>query len=49
MMNTPVNPAVFSAENATTKEKIRAFLVSELAEWSIDPDNVYINGVNDPE
>ncbi|EGH98113.1 MULTISPECIES: hypothetical protein [Pseudomonas syringae group] len=48
-MNTPVNPAVFAAENATTKEKIRAFLVSELAEWSIDPDNVYINGVNDPE
>ncbi|MCJ2372749.1 hypothetical protein [Pseudomonas sp. RGM 3321] len=48
-MNTPVNPAAFAAENATVEEKIRAFLVSELAEWSINPDNVYINGVNDPE
>ncbi|KTB58636.1 hypothetical protein ACTACG_00810 [Pseudomonas syringae] len=48
-MNTPVNPAAFAAETASVEEKIRAFLISELAEWSIDPDNVYINGVNDPE
>ncbi|KUG42817.1 hypothetical protein AL053_15050 [Pseudomonas savastanoi pv. fraxini] len=48
-MNTPVNPAAFAAKHATIEEKIRAFLVSELAEWSINPDNVYINGVNNPE
>ncbi|RMO91981.1 hypothetical protein ALQ33_02711 [Pseudomonas syringae pv. philadelphi] len=49
-MNAPVNPAALAIQNdtATLEEKIRAFLVSELAEWSIDPDNVYINGVNDP-
>ncbi|MEQ4336879.1 hypothetical protein ABNM62_00045 [Pseudomonas syringae] len=48
-MNTQVNPAALAADNATVQEKIRAFLVSELAEWSINPDEVYINGVNDPE
>ncbi|KAA8695742.1 Uncharacterized protein ALO80_00312 [Pseudomonas caricapapayae] len=49
-MNTPVNPAAFTTQNtATVEEKIRAFLISELSEWSINPDDVYINGVNNPE
>ncbi|EPM43998.1 hypothetical protein [Pseudomonas syringae] len=50
-MNDYTNPNVIAKQqNATEiKEKIRAFLVSELSEWSIDPDKVYINGVNNPQ
>lgn len=50
-MNDHATPsAIAKQENAAEiKEKIQAFLVSELSEWSIDPDQVYINAVNDPE
>lgn len=49
-MNAPLNPNVLAvqANAAATKESIRAYLISELAEWSIDPDQVYINSVTDP-
>ncbi|KPX22288.1 hypothetical protein ALQ08_101201 [Pseudomonas syringae pv. delphinii] len=50
-MNDYTNPSVIAKQHNATeiKEKIRAFLVSELSEWSIDPDKVYINGVNNPQ
>jgi hypothetical protein len=47
-MNAPLNPnAISKQENRIAIiDKIRAVLTSELAEWSIDPDKVYLNGVN---
>jgi hypothetical protein len=49
-MNDPRNPNVLAkqGQSAAIKHEIRAVLTNELAEWSIDPDKVYINGVTDP-
>lgn len=46
-MNAPLNPNVLAkqAHAAAIKDEIRTVLTSELAEWSIDPESVYINGV----
>jgi hypothetical protein len=47
-MTDPRNPNAMSKQQNRLAiiDKIRAALTSELAEWSIDPDKVYVNGVN---
>ncbi|SHN28398.1 hypothetical protein SAMN05216593_12289 [Pseudomonas asturiensis] len=45
-LHTHPDVAAKQANADEIKEQIRAFLVSELFEYSIDPDAVYINGVN---
>ncbi|MCD5982577.1 MULTISPECIES: hypothetical protein [Pseudomonas] len=50
-MNTQNHPNVIAKQNNAEeiKEMIRAFLVNELAEWSVDPEKLYINAINNQE
>lgn len=45
------NPSVIAEQTNTEqlKEQIRSFLISELSTWSIDPDRVFLNSINNPE